>query len=208
MKKLMQRYGSATLKLFLVLGVNATLFMMIPVSQVVFGMFDPSAQKPALQKRIIAEVKRPPEKKEQPKPKPRLRQVQASSAQKSTGNAKRSFTPDLAVGAGGEGVALGANQLGAEVFEEGEVDVEPIPQQFFAPQYPKEARDAGIEGEVVVDFVVNPGGNVTVTDVDSPHPSFTQAVMQASQQWRFSPAEKNGVPVAKRMRQAIDYALN
>jgi len=53
-----------------------------------------------------------------------------------------------------------ANFNGMKVFDPSMLDQQPVPQFQARPQYPFEMRRAGIAGEVTVDFIVDPDGNV------------------------------------------------
>jgi protein TonB len=62
----------------------------------------------------------------------------------------------------------------------------PIP-----PRYPEPLRQAGIEGEVLVKFVVDTTGRVAMSSVEvlrSPHDLFTKAVRETLTALRFQPA--------------------
>jgi TonB family protein len=62
------------------------------------------------------------------------------------------------------------------------------------PAYPERARRLGIEGQVVLQFVVDQFGRVErdIQVIDS-FPMFDQAAIDAVRQWRFSPArDRNG----------------
>jgi TonB family protein len=59
---------------------------------------------------------------------------------------------------------------------------------------------ATIHGKIQVSIrvAVDPGGNVSQADVDSPGPSkyFSKAALQAAQRWRFNPPQVNGQAVS------------
>jgi len=60
-----------------------------------------------------------------------------------------------------------------------------------SPRYPESLRRAGIEGEVVVQFVVDTTGRVDLRTVDvlrSTHEAFTSAVRETIAKLRFAPA--------------------
>jgi len=67
------------------------------------------------------------------------------------------------------------------------------------PDVPENVR-ATIHGKVQMSIrvKVDPGGNVSNAEVDSPGPSkyFAKAALQAAQQWRFKPPQVNGQPVS------------
>ena len=63
------------------------------------------------------------------------------------------------------------------------------------PRYPEPLRQAGIDGRVLVRFVVDTLGRIDPTSVQvlsSTHDQFTRAVRKALSGFRFRPAESNG----------------
>ena len=71
----------------------------------------------------------------------------------------------------------------------------PIPQQEqpqlkaihkVDPEYPEEARSAGVEGKVVVEVTIEENGEVSEAKVVSGHRLLQQAAIDAVKQWRFS----------------------
>jgi protein TonB len=63
------------------------------------------------------------------------------------------------------------------------------------PRYPEPLRQAGIEGRVLVRFVVDTLGRIdpaSVQILSSTHDQFTRAVRDALSGFRFRPAESNG----------------
>jgi len=63
------------------------------------------------------------------------------------------------------------------------------------PRYPEALRQAGIEGSVLVRFVVDTLGRIdpaSVQILSSTHDQFTRAVRDALSGFRFRPAESNG----------------
>jgi TonB family protein len=66
------------------------------------------------------------------------------------------------------------------------------------PEYPKEARKKRQEAKLVVTAVVNEYGivsDVEVVSCTNPGYSFESAAVEAIEQWRYEPAQKNGEPV-------------
>lgn len=65
----------------------------------------------------------------------------------------------------------------------------PVPLRRPAPAYPAALTDSGIDGTVVVRFVIDTQGvPEAVRIVRSPHPLFDAAVVAAVRQWRYEPA--------------------
>jgi TonB family protein len=57
------------------------------------------------------------------------------------------------------------------------------------PVYPEAAKERGIEGDVRVDVVVNPAGEVTEPTVLDGPVELREPTMAAARQWRFTPGE-------------------
>jgi protein TonB len=64
------------------------------------------------------------------------------------------------------------------------------------PGYPAVARNAKIQGSVVLEAVINKTGAVQDVTVLRSIPSLDQAAVDAVKQWKFKPARVNGKPVA------------
>jgi len=76
------------------------------------------------------------------------------------------------------------------------------------PKYPKTERKAGHEGTVALRLVVSADGaplDITISQTLSP--DFDHAAIDALKQWRFSPAMKDGKPVAVAIAIKIDFKL-
>jgi protein TonB len=63
------------------------------------------------------------------------------------------------------------------------------------PPYPPMAKQANIEGSVVVEVTVSENGGVISSKAISGHPLLRPAAEQAARGWRFSPTLLSGVPV-------------
>lgn len=61
--------------------------------------------------------------------------------------------------------------------------------------YPQAARDAGIEGTVLLQVVIDKEGKVESTQVLDGHPLLAAEAQQAVMQWVYSPTLLNGIPV-------------
>ena len=78
------------------------------------------------------------------------------------------------------------------------------------PRYPNALRAAGIEGQVLVSFVVNEAGRVersTVRFVSSDAPLFEMAVRDALERMRFSAAEAGGRKVRQLVQMPFVFTL-
>jgi protein TonB len=77
------------------------------------------------------------------------------------------------------------------------------------PNYPFEMRRAGLNGEVVLRFVVDTNGDVRDVEViRSSQREFEAAAIQAVQRWKYRPGRKGGKAVATRMQIPIVFNLN
>lgn len=75
-----------------------------------------------------------------------------------------------------------------------DIPIKPIKQ--VAPKYPRELRNRGIPGRVLLRFVVDTNGRVQNPEVaQSTDPAFNRPALEAIRAWRFSPAIQNGKPV-------------
>jgi protein TonB len=63
------------------------------------------------------------------------------------------------------------------------------------PVYPALARQARIQGNVVLHAIIDKDGNVAQLEVISGHPLLVQAALDAVKQWRYKPTLLNNDPV-------------
>lgn len=74
------------------------------------------------------------------------------------------------------------------------------------PVYPAKMAAAGIPGEVTVEMVIDPKGNVTSAKVlNSSRSEFDEAAIMAVVQWKFDPGQRNGRKVNTRATQLIKF---
>jgi TonB family protein len=77
------------------------------------------------------------------------------------------------------------------------------------PNYTQEARDAKIEGTVVVDVEVHADGKAHNLRVERTlDPGLDQRALDAISAWRFQPATKNGKPIAVKATIEINFKLS
>jgi TonB family protein len=89
------------------------------------------------------------------------------------------------------------------------VDRIPVVVSQETPVYPFSLRLTGNKGEVVVDFIIDPDGNVVSADVSrSSHPDFEAPAVEAVLKWKFKPGMKDGHPVYVHMKVPIYFQLN
>jgi protein TonB len=77
------------------------------------------------------------------------------------------------------------------------------------PQYPESAREAGIEGQVTLEIVVDPAGRVSpdIKIVES-IPALDAAAIDAVRKWRFAPArDRDGNPITVSIKIPLRFVL-
>lgn len=77
-----------------------------------------------------------------------------------------------------------------------------------APQYPDIAREAGVDGTVMVQALVGKDGKVHGTRVVKSIPMLDAAATKAVEQWVFKPALANNKPVAVWVAVPVKFSLN
>jgi periplasmic protein TonB len=88
-------------------------------------------------------------------------------------------------------------------------DTDVIPVVQVAPAYPRQAKQAGIEGSVTMEVLIRPDGTVSNAKVIESDPPrlFDEAAITAMQKWKFRPKIVDGNPVSQRARQTIEFTL-
>ena len=94
----------------------------------------------------------------------------------------------------------------SNLFNVGDLDQQPVARVRPAPSYPYDMRRAGINGSVVVEFIINTEGDVIQTQiVRSSHREFEMPALQAVQKWKFKPGRKGGRVVNVRASQLLEF---
>jgi periplasmic protein TonB len=75
------------------------------------------------------------------------------------------------------------------------------------PAYPPLARQARIQGAVVLQAVISKDGSIQGLRVVSGHPMLTPAAMDAVKQWRYKPYFLNGEPVEVETQITVNFTL-
>ena len=78
----------------------------------------------------------------------------------------------------------------------------------FMPEYPEAARQAGTQGTVVLDAVIDGSGSVTQVKVVSGPDSLSQTAADAVRWWRYEPYVVNGKPTPVQTTVAVDFRLS
>jgi periplasmic protein TonB len=84
-----------------------------------------------------------------------------------------------------------------------------MPRAISTPQpvYPALARQARIQGEVVIDAVIDENGNVVEMQVISGAPLLVPAAVEAMKNWKYEPTYLNGERVRVRLVATIQFRL-
>jgi len=75
------------------------------------------------------------------------------------------------------------------------------------PDYPEQARDAQVQGAVVLDVRIGQDGTVQDLKLVSGEPLLADAAMAAVRQWRFKPRSVNGEPVEMQTHVTLNFRL-
>lgn len=75
------------------------------------------------------------------------------------------------------------------------------------PVYPFAAREANVQGDVVIDTQIGPNGSVTHMKVISGPTMLRQAAQDALRRWQYQPSQLDGKPVAVQMLVTIRFRL-
>ena len=84
----------------------------------------------------------------------------------------------------------------------------PVTIHEVAPQYTEEARKARIQGSVILQAIIDKGGDVERVEVLKGLPiGLSEASVEAVKQWRFEPATLDGKPVKVYFNLTINFRL-
>ena len=85
-----------------------------------------------------------------------------------------------------------------------------LSQRLPPPRYPAEAAANKIIGKVVLIVDVANDGSVAAADIEKSEPAgvFDQAVLEAAEQWKFTPAMRDGKPVPGRVRVPVYFDMD
>lgn len=86
----------------------------------------------------------------------------------------------------------------------------PRPRRRGPPEYPRKAREQGLEGFVALHILVDDQGRVAEVCVleASPPGVFDAAAVLAARRWTFAPGRSGGAPVEAWVRQVVRFALD
>jgi protein TonB len=85
---------------------------------------------------------------------------------------------------------------------------EPKKLKHVAPAYPDIAKQARVQGVVILECTISPQGKVTDVKVLRSIPLLDQSAMEAVKQWVYTPTLLNGVPVPVIMTVTVNFKLS
>lgn len=82
----------------------------------------------------------------------------------------------------------------------------PVPVRTVAPEYPRELKQNGTSGLVMVKCTIDEQGNVgETTIVKSSNPQFDRFAVEAIKKWKFKPARQDGTPISVQVTIPIKF---
>lgn len=198
------------------LGGTALVFTTV----VVMNAYEEPPKEPPKEAGVEFQVeKKPPPKKERPKPEPKAKP-------KRTNEQAPTPTPNLSAGISAPALALpgfAISELGNDLSEKllgdtekkmtamagAACDTPPKPVHRSKPEFPQEARKAGIGGRVKLSVRVGTDGHVdTIKLVEaSPAGVFDDVAKRAMQDWEFSPCIYQNEAVVGWVTQTMVFEL-
>ncbi len=76
-----------------------------------------------------------------------------------------------------------------------------------SPTYPDIAKQARVQGIVILEAIIDPSGNVTNVRVLRSIPLLDKSAISAVKQWKYEPTMLNGVPVPIVMTVTVNFSL-
>jgi TonB family protein len=76
------------------------------------------------------------------------------------------------------------------------------------PKYPDVARQARIQGQVVLQALIDKEGNIAELNLVSGHPLLAPEAIKAVQQWKYKPYLLNEIPVAMETQIIVNFTLS
>ncbi len=76
------------------------------------------------------------------------------------------------------------------------------------PQYPEAARQARVQGQVILKALIDKEGSVQDLELVSGHELLAPAAIEAVKQWKYKPYLLNGQPVNVETQILVNFALS
>ena len=145
--------------------------------------------------------KKPPPPKEPPPP----QKMNVQSSQQMVNSMPTPTVPALDLGVGGDGPFLGQMGAGVDMGRDGGI----IPIVTIAPNYPRKAAIAKIEGWVEMSFTITEVGTVVNPKVIASKPIriFDREALRALLKYKFKPKVVDGVAMTQQATQKIEFKL-
>jgi len=111
------------------------------------------------------------------------------------------------------GPSGGVSQAGTEIqskviaLDFGTVDVKPRILQAEPPAYPRTAREAKVEGRVLLGIEIDTQGHPQKVTVRRSVMMLDEAAVEAAWEWRFTPALRDGRPIPVKIEIPFDFKL-
>jgi protein TonB len=82
--------------------------------------------------------------------------------------------------------------------------------RYVPPDYPMEARQKGLSGNVELTFTVRSDGKVSDVSIENSTPPqiFDEAAIEAVRKWRYRPYERDGLAVDQRVKLNLRFAMD
>jgi protein TonB len=84
-------------------------------------------------------------------------------------------------------------------------DLAPVPVRITDPEYPAAARERGVRGTVLVEFVIDISGRVGSARVVRSVPGLDAAAIDCVRSWLFKPALRAGKAVETTARAPVKF---
>jgi TonB family protein len=94
-----------------------------------------------------------------------------------------------------QAVKVGQNVMSAQIVKK------------IAPEYPATAKQAHIQGTVVLKVTIDKSGDVQSLQLVSGHPMLAPAAIDAVKQWKYTPYLLNGEPVTVETNVTVNFTL-
>jgi protein TonB len=107
------------------------------------------------------------------------------------------------------GVSLAGTEVQSKVIalDYGSVDVRPRVLNAESPAYPRTAREAKVEGRVLVGVEIDTQGHPQKVTVRRSVMMLDEAAVEAAWEWRFTPALRDGKPIPVKIEIPFDFKL-
>lgn len=106
-------------------------------------------------------------------------------------------------------LGLSAGLVSGRAEEKAPARHSPVAVRTVMPVHPPELRQKLVNGEVVLECLIDTEGRATeVQVISATHPGFSAAAEEALVQWEFKPAEINGRPAPMRIRVPFEFRLS